>query len=359
MWFDTAASHRLGITFPIIQGPFGGGLSSVRLAAVVSDAGGLGSFGLQGMSPSAIKDTIADLRRATSRPFAVNLWVSVEDEGARTVDAASLERALRPLRPFYERVGLRTPSAISGGWPTFEEQARAVIESAPPVLSFVFGVPPDWALDECRAKGIITIGTATTVDEALALERAGLDLIVASGFEAGGHRGSFLRSAEQSLTGTFSLVPQMVDAVRVPVIAAGGIADARGLAAAMLLGASGVQIGTAFLACDESNAPPLHKTALRSPAARTTMLTRALSGRLARGIRNELSRSYEGQAEVGPLPYPAQTELTIALRQRAIAMGDSEAISLWASQSASLLKHHSAAALFEELVTGTGRLLKQ
>src|SRR5207253_8858692 len=168
----------------------------------------------------------------------------------------------------------------------FEDQARVLLDANVPVFSFIFGIPPKEILDECRVKGIVTIGTATTPDEAAALEEAGVDAIVASGFEARGHRGSFLRPAEDSLTGTLSLVPQIRDIVDVPVIAAGGIGDARGVIAALALGAEAVQIGTAFLACDESGASRLHREALRGPDAGHTGLTRGFTGRLARGIRN-------------------------------------------------------------------------
>ena len=170
----------------------------------------------------------------------------------------------------------------------FEDQARVLLDAKVPVFSFIFGIPPQEILEECRAKRIVTIGTATTPEEAAALQEAGVDAIVASGFEAGGHRGSFLRAAEDSLTGTFSLVPQIVDMVDVPVIAAGGIADARGVVAALALGAEAVQMGTVFLACEESGASRLHRQALRGKKAGHTALTKGFTGRLARGIHNRL-----------------------------------------------------------------------
>ena len=182
------------------------------------------------------------------------------------------------------------------------------------------------------------------------MEDAGLDVVVASGFEAGGHRASFLRSAESSLTGTFALVPQVVDAVKMPVVAAGGIADARGVAAALTLGAHGAQIGTAFLACEESNAPAIHKEVLHSPAAGQTVLTTGFSGRLARGVRNALAELYADPA-VPRLPYPMQGQLVGALRERAIAQGRSDLISLWSGQAAHLVRHRRAA----RVVRRTGR----
>jgi nitronate monooxygenase len=196
------------------------------------------------------------------------------------------------------------------------------------------------------------MGVVTTAQEARAVEEAGLDAVIASGFEAGGHRASFMRPAELSLTGTFALVPQVADAVKIPVVAAGGIADARGIAAALTLGAHGAQIGTAFLACDESNAPAIHKDALHGPLAGQTALTTGFSGRLARSIRNSMADLY-ADASVARLPYPVQGQLVGALRERAIAQGRSDLISLWSGQAAPLVHHRSASALFDELVAGT------
>src|SRR3954469_802639 len=248
-WANTKVSAALGIKYPIIQGPLGG-IWSQRLTAAVSNYGGLGSFGAHGLAPGAIKDVIAELRSMTDKPFAMNLWVSMEDEGARTSDEAAFERSLATLAPHIESLGGNLPSYTPYSATKFKEQARVLIDAKVPAFSFVFGIPPKEILDECRAKGIVTIGTATTPDEAIELQKANVDVIAASGFEAGGHRGSFLRPSEDSLTGTFSLVPQVADRVSVPIVAAGGIADARGIVAAFALGAEAVQIGTAFLACE-------------------------------------------------------------------------------------------------------------
>jgi nitronate monooxygenase len=211
-WNQTRVSEVLGIEYPIIQGPLGG-LSSQKLTAAVSDFGGLGSFGAHGLEPNAIKDVIAEIRSLTARPFAMNLWVSMEDAGARASDAAAFSRALSHLAPHIEAVGGSLPAFAPYKPIRFENQARALLDANVPAFSFVFGIPPKEILDEARGRGIVTLGTATTPDEAIALEQVGVDILVASGFEAGGHRGSFLRTAEDSLTGTFSLVPQTVDAV--------------------------------------------------------------------------------------------------------------------------------------------------
>src|SRR5215475_5822514 len=229
-WNKTRISSRLGIEYPIIQGPLGG-LRTQRLTAAVSNFGGLGSFGAHGLSPSASKDVIAEIRELTSKPFAINLWVSMEDEGARTSGNEAFSRSLAPLADHIQALGGTLPTYKPYDPVKFEDQARVLLDAKVPVFSFIVGVPPKEILDECRTQGILTIGTATTPDEAIVLEQAGVEVIAASGFEAGGHRGSFLRSSEESLTGTFSLVPQVVDVVSVPVVAAGGIGDARGVIA--------------------------------------------------------------------------------------------------------------------------------
>jgi nitronate monooxygenase len=217
----------------------------------------------------------------------------------------------------------------------FEDQVRVLLDAKVPVFSLIFGIPPREVLEECRAKSTVTIGTATTPEEGAALQEAGVDAIVASGFEAGGHRGSFLRAAEDSLTGALSLVPQIVDNVEVPVIAAGGIGDARGVVAALALGAEGVQMGTAFLACEESGASLLHRQALRGKKAGHTALTKGFTGRLARGIHNRLLEELN-QEGTTILPYPLQRSLVRNLAIPAEAAGRSDLLPLWAGQSANL-----------------------
>src|ERR1700739_915490 len=286
-WNENRLTAKLGIDYPVIQGPLGG-LSSQKLTAVVSNFGGLGSFGAHSLSPAAIKDVIAEIRSLTSKPFAMNLWVSMEDEGARTSDENAFDRSLAPMEKHLAALGVPRPKYTQHSPTRFEDQVRVLLDEKVPVFSFICGIPPKEVLDECRANRIVVIGTATTPDEAAALQEAGVDAIVASGFEAGGHRGSFLRPAEDSLTGTFSLVPQIVDRVDVPVIAAGGIGDARGVVAALALGADAVQMGTVFLACEESGASHLHRETLRRRNAGRTALTKGFTGRLARGIHNRV-----------------------------------------------------------------------
>jgi nitronate monooxygenase len=348
-WNNTRISSSLGIEYPIIQGPLGG-LSTQRLTATVSNFGGLGSFGAVGLSPSAIKDVIAETRDLTAKPFAINLWVSIEDEGARTSGSEAFARSLAPLVGHIQALGGTPPAYKPYVSIKFEDQVRVVLDAKVPAFSFIYGIPPKEILDECRTQGILTIGAATTPDEAIVLEQAGVDVIAASGFEAGGHRGSFLRPAEESLTGTFSLVPQVADAVSVPVVAAGGITDARGVVAAFALGAEGVQIGTAFLACEESGASALHRNAILSGNARRTGLTRGFTGRLARGIHNQMLEELQ-RPGVEILPYPLQRNLVRNLSTLAEKAAQPQLLPLWAGQSANLSRHNNAETLLQALVS--------
>lgn len=348
MTYGNRFTDLLGLRYPIIQGPFGGGLSSIELLRVVSDAGGLGSFGAHHLAPADITALIADIRKATEAPFAINLWVSNRDHYIDAISRRDFNDHSRAFAPIYESVEAKAPDFTTVFSHEFEAQAAAAIEAAPPALSFVYGVPGQHIIEACRAQSIATIGTATTLDEALALEAAGIDMLVATGFEAGGHRVSFMREAEDSLTGTMALVPQIVDKVRIPVIAAGGIADARGVRAAMALGASGVQVGTAFLACHESGTSDLHRDILMTARARYTVLSRAFTGRLARFIENNAIRDMEA-AETLPLPFPIQSYFTAPLKAAATEIGNAEYASLYAGQGAPLLEHRSAANLFHAL----------
>jgi nitronate monooxygenase len=344
------AVARLGIDHPIIQGPFGGGLSTVALASTVSNLGGLGSFGAHMLAPERIGALVADLRTATNRPFAVNLWVSDHDAGGLDLDDAAFERGWRVFSPYFEELGVPKPERMVRGHPAFDDQVEALLEAAPPAFSFVFGFPSPKILAECRRRGIVAIGAATSLAEAQALESAGVDLIVATGAEAGGHRPSFLARAEESLCGTFSLVQLVSRHVRVPVIAAGGIADARGVRAAMALGAQAVQVGTAFLACEESGADPMHRDLLFSERAQQTTLTRAFTGRLARGMRNRWTEEMAPRASELP-PFPITGWFMSKLKSAAIAAGRSDLISLWSGQIAPNLEHRSAEVLMRALLS--------
>jgi nitronate monooxygenase len=338
----------LGLQYPIIQGPLGG-LSSQRLTAAASNYGGLGSFGAHSLNPEAIRKVIREIKDLTPKPFAMNLWVSMQDEGAHTSTEEAFHRSLSPLTKHIESVGGAKPSYRPYEPIRFEDQVQVLLDEGISVFSFIYGIPSKPILDEFRRQGIVLIGTATTVDEAIALEQAGVDVIAASGFEAGGHRGSFLQPSEDSLTGTMALVPQVVDAVRLPVVAAGGIGDARGIVAAFALGAEGVQLGTAFLACEESGANTHHRKALLSGQAKQTALTRGFTGRLARGIKNRLLDELN-QKDTEILPYPLQRALVRHLSIPAEKAGRPELLPLWAGQSANLSRCTDVHALLDTLV---------
>jgi len=347
-WQENRLTSRLGLQYPIIQGPLGG-LSSQRLTAAVSNHGGLGSFGAHGLKPEAIRKVIREIRGLTSKPFAMNLWVSMEDEGALNSTEQAFYRSLAPLAKHIESVGGGKPSYLPYEPIRFDDQVQVLLDEGVSAFSFIYGIPSKQILDEFRRKEIALIGTATTVDEAIALEQAGVDVIAASGFEAGGHRGSFLRPSEDSLTGTMALVPQVVDAVRLPVVAAGGIGDARGIVAAFALGAEGVQMGTAFLACEDSGANTLHRKALLSGQAKQTALTRGFTGRLARGIKNRLLDEFN-EMDIEILPYPLQRALVRHLSIPAEKAGRPELLPLWAGQSANLSRCTDVHALLDTLV---------
>lgn len=335
------------IDIPVVLGPFGG-LSSVELTAAVSEGGGLGSFGLYGYSPQRIVDTVAQLRTVTSRPVAVNLWLPTGDEvEPADVELAPVRAALAPL---FAAASVEAPASPEHFLPDIDAQLDAVWEAAPAVLSVVFGVPRAGVVAEAHRRGIRVVGTATSVAEAVALADAGVDAIVASGAEAAGHRVSFLAEPEHSLVGTIALVPQVVDAVDVPVIAAGGIADRRGVAAAFALGAAGVQVGTAFLRTRQSAAPPAHRAAIAAADDTATVLTRAMSGRLARGIPNRAVREIEQGGAIAA--FPAQNWLTGVFRAAAAARDDGELLSLWAGQAAALSALDDAAEVLAELAAG-------
>ncbi|MDL9978833.1 NAD(P)H-dependent flavin oxidoreductase [Microbacterium sp. ASV49] len=337
----------LGTVHPILLGPFGG-LSSIELTAAVSELGGLGGYGLYGYAPDRIRDTIAQLKDATSRPFAVNLWLPTGDEVVPShLDLTPFIDALEPL---YAEVGLEPPEPPTSFLPDVDAQLDAVLEAEPAVLTLVFGAPSHELVERAHARGILVVGTATTVAEAVKLDASGVDAIVASGSEAGGHRVSFLAAPERSLVGTFALVPQVVDAVHVPVVAAGGIADRRGVAAAFALGASGVLVGTAFLRTRESAATDAHRRAIAGAADTSTVLTRAMSGRLARGIPNRAMREIEASGVIAP--FPAQNWLTGKFRAAAGAQGRGDLVSLWAGQAAGLARRETAAEVFAELAAG-------
>lgn len=355
MWNHTRISVLTGIQYPILQGPMGGGFSTPELLAAVSNAGGLGSYGAYTLSPEEILEADKAIRKVTDKPYNLNLWVSDVDEQLHHYSKESLDKVIALFKPYFDELSIPLPVLDPNIPSKFERQIEALFTIRPAVFSFIFGIPSKEILAECRRLGIVTVGAATTLEEALALEAANVDAIVAAGFEAGGHRPSFLRPAHDSLTGTFALIQQIKARVKTPVIAAGGIADAKGMAAAFLLGADAVQLGTALLACDESNATPAHRAKLFSGEAQHTVLSKSLTGRMGRMIRNRISEEVPYATEV--LPFPLQTRLMGPLRAVALTQGKTDMINFWSGQNAVNLKHTKASELMQSLIAGTNELL--
>lgn len=346
MWPRNDLLRRLGVEHPIIQAPMAGGPSTPALVAAVSAAGALGSFAGGYLSPDAIRAAIREIRRLTDRPFALNLFVP--EPGARPIDPEEIARANEALRPFREELGLPPPPGLPGP-PRFPDQLAVALEEKVPVFSFTFGSLPAEEVRRLHAAGTLVLGTATNLKEGRILEGAGVDAVVAQGSEAGGHRGTFAGPSEEGLIGTMALVPQLAGRLRVPVIAAGGIMDGRGIVAALALGAQAAQMGTAFLAAAESGAHPRHKEALLHPAEEDrTALTRAFTGRLARGVRNRFMIEMERRGAI--LPYPAQGTLTQDIRLASARAERADFMSLWAGQGASLATARSAGEIVRDLV---------
>ncbi len=357
MWNNTKATELLGIHYPIMQGPFGGNLSSVELTATVSNAGGLGGYGAYTLSPHEIIEVDQQLKAATNKPYNLNLWVSDTDAPVGGITDEQYKEVKKAFQPYFDEAGMPFPEKPIPFHSRFENQVEVILDLKPKVFSFMFGVPSAAILEECHRRGIVTVGAATTLDEAIFLESAGVDMIIASGFEAGGHRPSFLATAESSVTGSFVLLQLISEKVKVPVIAAGGIATGKGVAAALTLGASAAQIGTAFLATDESNALPIHRKMLFSDAAKYTTLSRAFTGRLGRGITSRIAREILGK-EQQILPFPLQTTLMAPLRKAALEQQKWDMILFWGGQIAPILKHNKADALMASLIDETDAYFK-
>jgi nitronate monooxygenase len=328
MPLTTGLTTRLGLTHPIIQAPMAGGGDTPALVAAVCEAGALGSIGATYLTPQQIVDFCAAVQSKTARPFGINLFVP----DAPLPGPVDPSPAVARVAPFFEELGLPRPEP-----------------------------PAPAARDKVKARGLALAGTATTVDEAVALERAGIDIVIAQGSEAGGHRGTFAgpydhATFESAMIGTLALVPQIVDAVRVPVVASGGIMDGRGIAAVLALGAAGAQLGTAFVTCEEAGVPDAYKQALLDAHEDQTRITRAFSGRPARGIVNRFMREFEvpwWPHHFSVLPFPLQNALTRPLRTAAAKQGRAEFLSLWAGQGVRMARRMKAADLVATLARET------
>lgn len=338
----------LGIELPIIQAPMAG-VQGSALAIAVSNAGGLGSLPCAMLTPDAMRAELAAIKAHTDKPFNVNFFCHTPP----TPDPERQARWRAALSPFYAELDI-DPGTIAAGpgrAPFSLEAAEILSEFQPAVVSFHFGLPTAELLARVKSWGATILSSATTVAEALWLEAQGVDAIIAQGCEAGGHRGMFLSNDVTTQVGTLALVPQLVGAVKLPVIAAGGIADARGVAAALALGAAGVQVGTAYLLCPEATTSTVHRAALKSEAARHTALTNVFTGRPARGIVNRL------MADLGPIStlapeFPLATAAITPLRTRAESEGSGDFSPLWAGQNASGCREISAADLTRALAAG-------
>jgi nitronate monooxygenase len=336
---------RLGIDHPVMQGPMGGGPSTPELVAAVSNAGGLGSLGAAYLAPDKITETIRRIKTLTDKPFNVNLFAGGYEAKAH----ADPGPMLALLAEIHEALDLPAPVLPQLPPDPFAAQFEAVLDSAPPIFSFTFGIPNAEAMARLRARRIATLGTATSVAEARLLADAGLDGIIAQGAEAGAHRGTFAGPFEAAMIPTLDLVRGIHAAVRVPLIASGGLMDGRDIRHAMKGGASAASLGTAFLTCPESGAPEAHKRAILDARKDTTVITRAFSGRPARGLPNAFIAKLAGKENM-ILPYPLQNILTRAMRTAAASRGESGFLSLWAGTGVARARAMPAATLVRRLV---------
>lgn len=338
----------LGIELPVIQAPMAG-VQGSRLAIAVSNAGGLGSLPCAMLGVDAMRKELAEIRAQTARPFNVNFFCH-----ARPVPSVGREALWRAkLAPYYQELELDVAAIPAGParMPFSAEAANALAEFRPAVVSFHFGLPSAELLKQVRGWGSKILSSATTVDEALWLEAHGVDAVIAQGVEAGGHRGIFLSEDLNTQIGTFALVPLIVQSVRIPVIAAGGIADARGAAAARALGAAGVQVGTAYMLCPEASTSSVHRAALKSEAARHTALTNVFTGRPARGIVNRIMRELGPISSTAPA-FPLAASAIGPLRAKAESQGSGDFSPLWSGQNASGCREVPAAELTRQLASG-------
>jgi nitronate monooxygenase len=339
---------KLGIQNPVIQGPMGGGPSTPELVAAVSNAGGLGSLGVAYQKPGEITDTIRQIKSLTSKPFNVNLFCGAWN----TNSPADPRPMLDVLAEIHQTLGLPAPVLPQLPPDPFEAQLEAVLDAGAPIFSFTFGVPNRDAMARLKKRGVAIVGTATTAEEGRILTEAGVDAIVAQGAQAGAHRGTFAGSFEASMVPTLDLVRGIRAVSPLPVIAAGGIMDGRDLAGALQAGASAAALGTAFLACPECGAPEAHKRAVLDARHDTTVITRAFSGRPARGLTNAFIAKLAARQEI-ILPYPLQNALTRAMRAAAAKLGESGFLSLWAGTGVGRARALPAAELVSRLVEET------
>jgi len=356
MWNKTRATELLKINYPIVQGPFGGRFSSVKLVSTVSNLGGMGSFGLNSYTPEEILGVDKEIKQLTNKTYALNLWVPLKDDPAHSYEKKDFEELKKLFKPYFEEMQIPLPDLANVKTQNFERQVESVLEAKPPVASFIFGIPSREIIAELKKRGITSMATATTLEEAAMIEEAGIDLVIASGSEAGGHRASFIKPAEESLTCTRLLIHQVIDNINLPVIAAGGISNGKDIADILKQGAAAVQIGTAFLATNESNASAIHKSKLLSSKPITTSLTKVYTGRLARAISDDLSQEFQSLDKDNMAPYPIQSAFLSSLISASMEQNKSGYVAFWSGQPSTILKHTSAIKLFNSLIHETSKM---
>lgn len=331
---------------PIIQGPMAGGATTPELVAAVSNAGALGSLAGSLLSPSVLRTQVERIRGLTDRPFVLNFFV----QKTPTPSAEEVARGVALLRPVWESLGWTALPQPKAWCEDFDAQFETLLELRPAAASFTFGILDAVQVERLHAAGILAIGTVTTVEEALAWQASGADAVIASGIEAGGHRGTFIGRQEDATLTAQALWPAVVQAVSIPVIAAGGIMNGSDIKAALALGAKAVQMGTAFLVTDESGIHPAYKQRLIAAEGQPTRLTRSFSGRYARGIENRFMRQMAAVETQVP-PYPVQNALTGSIRAAAASSGDTELMSLWAGTGVARARPMPAGRLVELLAS--------
>ncbi len=354
MWNQNKLTKLLGLDYPIIQAPMAGGVTTSRFVSSVSNAGALGMIGAGYMQPNELRLQIREIKSLTSRTFGVNLFIPEQPE----ISEEDINEAIALLQPFRNELGIKDELPTYENECTFEEKVKIIIEEKVPVCSFTFGIPSEDVIRELKKHKIIVIGTATTVNEAVINENMGMDAVVVQGSEAGGHRGTFIKDAQESLIGLMSLVPQVVDRVNIPVIASGGVMDGRGVIASIFLGSEAVQMGTAFLTTIESGANEQHKNAILHAAEDETSLTTVFSGKPARGINNQFIKEMKSRENL-ILDYPIQHYLTSNIRKEAARQNNPEFMSLWSGQGVRLSKRQSVNELIKGIVSQVNQLLKE
>lgn len=351
---STKLCESFNIRYPIVLAGMAGFTNMVPLVTAVSNAGGLGTLGAAYMSPEELREAVREIKKRTHAPFAVNIFAHVGPDQYINFDAVNKE-----MHTIRESLGVKHPSKDEIRTPHyFEEQFGILLDEKVPIISTTFGLLSEQQMRKAKALGIKIIGNATTVDEAIQAEKRGYDVIVAQGSEAGGHRGTFDVSSQPAGAniGTMALVPQIVDHVHIPVLAAGGIMDGRGVVASLALGAQGVQMGTRFLTSAESGAHEVYKRALLDSTEDSTVITNAFSGRPARGIKNEFIKQWEA-SNIKPLPFPTQNTLTREIRNASARQNNPEYMALWAGQGTRMLtSNQSAEAIINQIVEEARRI---